>query len=136
MSRGSRCTNQYPPYSSTLCGRKVLAFLDRISFSQELDRHTYVLRDGDHVQIFDSNGVLRDEPEAGTPGGRQAIEGDRGFVEDWETGYYGLPEIDMLPPFSPAGSHVSKEQSPARSLEGDPPPRNDTMLFRATAAAW
>jgi hypothetical protein len=62
-------------------------------FARELMCTTCVVAQvcGDHVLIWFSDGQLVDEPEAFVPGGVQPCEGETGFTQEWEAGYYRVP---------------------------------------------
>ena len=63
----------------------------RAAFADEFTRRILLVRGDDCVSIFDELGALLDEPENGTPMGKQLLDGEDGFLAEWrDEGYYRL----------------------------------------------
>ena len=68
----------------------VFACYDRIFLDGEWRRCFAVYNADGWMRVFDSEGAVLDEPEAGTDGGWQLLET---FVEEWKEGYYKLERV-------------------------------------------
>jgi hypothetical protein len=67
----------------------IFAFEDRNVFTEDWPgRHIFVVLGSDEVLLFDTEGNPINEPEHGVPDGRQPLNGEGGFVEEWRHGYY------------------------------------------------
>ena len=77
----------------------VFAFRDRNNFEEDCVRKVFVLRAEACVYIFDKDGCPIDEPAENVDNGRQDIhDPDKGFVADWEQGFYKLSQPVQLKP--------------------------------------
>lgn len=83
--------------------RRHFAFEDRSSFADDW-RRVFVLVSDEEMLVFDENGALLDEPDNGTPGGRQPLldngagvgHDGKDFASEWQQGYYRLPSAESL----------------------------------------
>jgi hypothetical protein len=67
----------------------IFAFEDRNVFTEDWPgRHIFVVLGSGEVLLFDDEGNPINEPEHGVTNGRQPLDGDSGFVEEWRHSYY------------------------------------------------
>ena len=85
-----------------------LAMYDRNLFSEAFNRRVYVVHGDDCVHVFDTDGNLVNEPTNFVTNGRQALNGDHSFLEDWKEDYYRLavPDDDGFKDLPPGKSQL------------------------------
>ena len=64
--------------------------ISRIDFAHDFERRIFVVRGvpDDCVYLFKEDGTLLDEPGSFTPGGVQPLEGENGFLNEWQNEVY------------------------------------------------
>ena len=78
------------------------AFRDRNDFDDDLNRRIFIVPKVDDgcVFVFDEDGTLVDEPNDGTPLGRQVLSDpehdSRGFLAEWANGYYEFALVETI----------------------------------------
>ena len=97
----------------TLSAGDHIAMEDRNNFTQDFNRRVFVLFGEEHCVVFDAHGYRIHEPSDGVANGLQVLHGERGFLSDWDEGYYRLPLAEPEAAETDDEDRGNLEQAPA-----------------------